>query len=324
MRSLLALCVALLASPLVVEDPRAVAARALEEGDAAAAARAFSEAAGLYPEELTLLLHLAHANLLAGNAVGAEAAARAAAPIAHLHVAQPLLLARALASLGELGRAYDTLDAALSHHQGDPRVLLEMASVASRAGLRGEARRVVRLLTQNGSLDASTALASFHSIYLDPDARPELEALVAMHPSDVALRARLAHAYAADGLPLAAARLFEAATWAGGDFAFEAAEELRRASRHDEALRANARVEEPIRRRDQAIAILFERGSYARVLYLAAGLDAPVMRYRRAYARYALGESSQAVDEARSLEDTRHRAAAEAILRALGRGGFGE
>ena len=77
------------------------------------------------------------------------------------------------------------------------------------------------------------------------------------------------------------------------------------------------------RRSEQRAAILFAAGDYARLVALEADLDGstdPALRYRRAYAHYALGNEGAAVALARGLLDTRYADQARAILTALGRG----
>lgn len=301
--------------------PRFEGLIALERGAPAAAATAFERALTAEDAQPELQLYLAHAYVLTKRYAEALTAARAAAPLADRLLAQPLIEARARRGLGDLAGAHAVLERAVVTFADQARPRLELVVLLSEAGLRRAARAAAdpMLALPPEQLDAPTALALFHVLYVDPDALPLLEALTARFPQDPELRGHLGHAYAAVDRGFAAGRLFEQATLLGGDYAFEAADQYRVVGRFGDALRICARVKDKGRRRKQRLSIAFDQRRYARVIGLASAAQEPADAYRVAYAHYALGQLAKAADLARALRGTSYEGQGAALLDAMGR-----
>ena len=166
------------------------------------------------------------------------------------------------------------------------------------------------------------ALRLLRTVCRDPEALGLVERLALRYRGEAAAHAYAAYAYAAAGLALMAARLFEQAVLLGGDFAWHAAAQYLAAGRHEKALAMNARVADRKRRLVQRSAVLFASGAMARVAALeeplaAAAAIGPRVRYLLAYANYALGHRLRARRHLRHLRtDPTYRGSAEALLAA--------
>lgn len=294
---------------------------ALQRGDYERASEAFTTALAAAPDDATLRLYLARALLELGRAAEALAALDGTASWARRSVAQPLLHARALTLLGRDGEAYAVLREAAERFPNDPAPRLELVVSCARLELFDTALAWARTLPTT-SLDVARAIVV--ALHRHGAALPLLEQIVAQHPRAVDLVVALAHGYAAQGHPAAAARLFARATALGDDQVHAAADQLRLAGDHRAALTMNARVADPAARVRQRLAIAFEAGDMARVVALAPslrehGVDTPSDRYRVAYAYYVLGQHAQATSWARALEGTSEQARARSLLAAMGR-----
>lgn len=283
----------------------------------------FERALDLGAEDPRLRLYLASSLLQQARFVAAREALDGTESLAADHVAQPLLLARAQLGAGEPDAAYDTLAGATAQHPEDPAPRLELVALCTELSMRAEARAWGWTLV-GLELDRDTVLAVFDLLYADERAHGLLEALAASDPDDADMVGHLAYAYAAHEHWYVAATLFERATLAGEDHAFEAADQFRMAGDTRAALALNARVQPRTRQLDQRLSILVGAGEMARVVALAgplaeAGLDAPRHRYNLAFAHYALGEYARAAELARDLLDSPLAGRARALLDAMGR-----
>ncbi|MEQ9497344.1 MAG: hypothetical protein RIT81_10805 [Deltaproteobacteria bacterium] len=287
----------------------------LARDDAAGATAAFARALEATPDDARLLLHASHAALLADRPDAALDFARRAEIDA---VAKPLLMARALRRLDRLQEAFEVLS-----ERDEPRILLERTDVAMALGLEHHALTTAQTLVELG-LDRAQTLALFHVFEGSRRALPMLETAAHRFEDDAEIWAHLGIAYGVAEAHHVAAHLFERATQLGGDYAFEAADQYRVTGEYEAALRWNARVEDAKRRDPQRIEILFDRKSYARVVASSevlpeSALESSVMRYRLAYANFALGTYDRATKLARTLEGTRYEGAARSLLDAMGR-----
>ncbi len=281
------------------------------------AAEAFAKALSL-SDAPELHLYLAHAHLGVQRYQDALAEVTKAAPLAETHVAQPLIEARARRGLEDEPGAYRVLWTAAERFKNEPRPLLELVDLMHSRKLDGSARRHAESMLRF-DLDRDTVLALFHLLYRDQKAFPILERLAASRPSDPEVRSHLAHAYAAADRPLTAGRLFEEAARLGGNFAWESANQYALAGRHDRALRMNGWVLDGERKHRQRIEILFAQRRYSRVIALKKDSPHPGIRYRLAYAHYALGQHARASTLARSLLGTRYQDPAKSLLKTMGR-----
>ena len=275
------------------------------------------------PDVLQLHLYLAHVYLLLERPGDALTHARLATPLAQRVVAQPLLEARASENSGDVDAAYRLLTAAVRTFPEESRPRLELVAFASRQGLPHTARDVAQACLA-GPLARETALVLLQLLHRDRWATPLLEEVAQRFAGDADVRAALGRAYVAQQRWHAAARLFAEATAMGGDHGFAAADQFRVAGHYREALRANALVRDAARRQAQRLAILFAQQNYGRIVALeptwdSALIAAPAMRYRLAYAHYALGNHERAADLARPLYHTSYRDAALSLLGAMGR-----
>lgn len=299
---------------------------ALERGDPARAVQAFVRASEMTSTpDPALLLHLAHAHLLAGQPAAALSAAEAAKAVEHELIAQPLLRARALRALERPGEAFAILTEAAERFAAETRPLLELIALAHESGLLSLTRRWAEDLLRRADrrlegLDLDTALALVHLLAEDERALGILEGISARRAERPELLVQLAFAYAHHGYPYAAGKLFERASALGEDRAFEAADQYRMAGRYRSANRMNARVQGKERRRRQRLTILFEARSYARVATFPNPPIDEASTYRRAYAHYALGHRSQAATLARALlkKEGSYATSARALLEAMG------
>ena len=285
-------------------------------GPAATHFEAALEAEGSQPE---LHLYLGHCLLLLERAQSALHHVQSARTLGETLVAQPLLEAQALQMLERVDEAYAVLAAATERFSGEVRPRLELVALLQGQGLDRAAREAAAPLVEQ-PLDRSLALALIHLLYRDPLAKGLVEAVAVHFEGDAEMKAHVAHAYAAADEHHAAGRLFEAATDLGGDYAFEAADQYRVGQDYRAALRANARVLDPERKRRQRLSILFDAGRYAHVLALGRDGDAPADVYRLAYAHYALGHYDRAREQARKLPGTTYAAAGQALLKAMSSG----
>lgn len=294
---------------------------ALRRGDYEVARRAFQAALASDPSDATLRLYLARVLLELARPGDALAALAGTEAWAGKVVAQPLLHARALTSLGRDAEAYAVLRAASEHFPSDPSPRLELLVLCARLELYDAALEWARTLPAT-SLDVALAIVS--ALHRHPAALPFLEEIVAGHPRAAKLVTALAHGYAAQGHPATAARLFARATTLGDEHAHAAADQLRLAGDTRAALTMNARVADPAAQVSQRLVIAFEAGEMARVVALAPllgrhGVDTPAQRYRVAYAYYMLGQHAQAARWAQGLEGTPEQARARSLLAAMGR-----
>src|SRR5690606_10028751 len=224
---------------------------ALQRGDYERASEAFTTALAAAPDDATLRLYLARALLELGRAAEALAALDGTASWARRSVAQPLLHARALTLLGRDGEAYAVLREAAERFPNDPAPRLELVVSCARLELFDTALAWARTLPTT-SLDVARAIVV--ALHRHGAALPLLEQIVAQHPRAVDLVVALAHGYAAQGHPAAAARLFARATALGDDQVHAAADQLRLAGDHRAALTMNARVADPAARVRQRLA----------------------------------------------------------------------
>lgn len=275
----------------------------LERGAPDRAAAAFMRArAAVDVDDPALVIHLAHAQLLAEAPRAALRTLDGLSEAGQAFVAGPLIAARAHRAVGENAQAYDLLHEAVAAFPHEVRPRLELMALCRDLELMREARRqATKVLAAPTELETLEGLALFDLLAEDDEALALLERVAARFPRSAEVKARLASAYAGRRRWLAAARLFEAATQLGGNFAFEAADQYRMAGRHRQALRLSHQVADPDRRRAQRWTVLFEAGAYARVV---ARPDPPTDRasqYRQAYAHYALGHRDRAATLARKL-----------------------
>lgn len=281
---------------------------------------AFERAVEAAPDDLHLALHLSHAYLVAERPADALEEALRAQPLAKEVLAQPLLEARARRALDDAAGAYRVLNAARASYPEEPRVVLELVDLTVHLNMTNEALRLANALLALRP-DRDQTLALFHLFQGRRAALSLLERAATVWPKDAEIWAHLAVAYGATEAHHVSAHLFENATRLGGAYAFDAAEQYRVSGEYEAALAWNSRVAEPERRREQRIAILFDRKSYARIVALAEVADSsdPVTMYRFAYANFALGQHDRASELARRLRGTRYEGAARSLLEAMGR-----
>lgn len=298
---------------------------ALRRGELPNAIAEFERALAIGPDDPTLRLYLASAQLDHDDPHGALATLAGTASLAESTVAQPLLHARALAATGATDEAYAVLRATAERFPDEPAPPLEAMALCAAQQLTACALAWAEdIVTHAGDrLDRAAALAIFAATSRDREALPMLEQLARRFPDDAEVVARLGYAWSAQRKWYAAARLFESATRLGGAYAFEAADQYRLAGQDARALALNAEVAEPRRRIGQRIDILFAAGKPARVIALAAtaaaiGLD-DAGRMRIAHAHWQLGQHVQATAAARALVGTTEDSAARGLLRAMGR-----
>lgn len=300
---------------------------AMQRGQYRAAVRAFGQALETRPDDAALRLYLAQSWLELDDPKQALEALEGTEALGREQVAQSLLKARALLGLERVDEAYRTLVVAARRFEDEPGPVLDLLALTAGEELydaaRGWAREVVKRHGAEGP-PAEVVLAILQALYADPRSLPLLESLALLHPEEPQVVAHLAHAYAADEQWWVAGTLFEKATLLGGSYAFEAADQFRMAGDTGRALHANARVEDPRRRLDQRVAILFSGREMARLVALEGLLEreklaTPQNRYALAYAHYSLGNFARAAQLARGLASTSHADQGRALLRAMGR-----
>jgi len=129
------------------------------------------------------------------------------------------------------------------------------------------------------------------------------------HPDASDLVAELAHAYAANDMPLAGADLLEQAAELDPRFVIESAELFRRAGAYGRALYMNAQVDDQPRKFRQRVAILLDRQDYEQVAALESRLrrlglfDDQNILYALAYAHFQVGDYEAAQHLLARIED---------------------
>ncbi len=218
-----------------------------------------------------------------------------------------------------LQRSDDAYNELATAHEGlakEAALVFELARLAQSLGLEQASLNWAQMIPSD---DRPHILGLFHVYYGVQAALPLLESLAAAWSKDAEIQGHLATAYAACGQPRIAARQFRRAQALGAETAFDAAEQFRVAGDYEAALRSNAQVKSNAKRSRQRLAVLFDRGSYARVVATGKPTTA-ADRYRFAYAYLALGQRTRAVELARSLLDGDYAAPAKQLLDAAGYG----
>ncbi len=221
------------------------------------------------------------------------------------------LLAQAQERAGRAEAAFETLEEGWRRFPDRPELLRQQALLLVAQGLFLAAldRASQYLARRPDDRAAHLVLGeALRSAGRPREAAVLLEEAALRFEDDAEVAARLALAYARAGHHLASGRLFARAVDLGGDYAYEAAEELRAAGRLSEALRYNARVPDAPRRLRQRLATHLAAERFARAAALdgplaAAGALDDVTSYRLAYAHLRAGDLDRAEALCGRVED---------------------
>lgn len=282
----------------------------LHDGRHQRALVALRRAAKLRPNRPGLHLYIARAQLGLGHAAEAKAALQRGRAAGVKIAGYWLLAGRIELALSHPQQAYRVLRRGLTRFPRDRRLLRDATLVLIRLRLFDAARRLARryLRVAKNSAWAYLALGeALRGAGRHRDAIALLEEGRLRFPEQVALRARLAYAYADAGMVLTAARTFARLSVEHPRYAHAAAELYRRGGRRRAALRLNARVVGDARRLRQRLSILVGGQRWARALALQgslarAGLLDDERRYLLAYAHLRAGHYDRAAALAGAVE----------------------